>query len=193
MPLSEARFTRPSVTCPHPEYWHSTDDDSTEIEVTALVAAFITALQPELVVETGTAWGQTAQAIGRALKANGHGRLVTLEPDAERVAFARDRCTDLPVEVRQEASLDYTPNGPVDFAWFDSLLDLRHQEFMHFLPHLSYRAVVGFHDTGPQHPVRRHLERLVAHELLPEPMWLPTPRGACFARVLGPCPRTETH
>lgn len=185
-PASEARFTAPRPDCPHPEWWHSTDDDSTELEVTGLVAAFVVALQPELVVETGTAWGQTAEAIGMALHHNRHGRLVTLEPDAERAEYSRARCEGLPVEVLETPSLDYTPDAPVDFAWFDSLTDLRHREFMHYLPHLSSLAVVGFHDTGPQHPVRRHLERLVANELLPEPLWLPTPRGACFARVMGP-------
>jgi hypothetical protein len=61
---SEARFTPPRPDCPHPEWWTSTDDDSTECEVTALVAAFVVALQPELVIETGTAFGQTAEAIG---------------------------------------------------------------------------------------------------------------------------------
>lgn len=183
---SEARFTPPRPDCPRPEWWHSTDDDSTEVEVTALVAAFVVALQPELVVETGTAWGQTAEAIGRALAANGHGRLVTLEPDAGRADHSRQRCAGLPVDVLEQSSLDYAPDSPVDFAWFDSLTDLRHREFMRYLPHLSARAVVGFHDTGPQHPVRRHLERLVANELLPEPLWLPTPRGVCFVRVVGP-------
>jgi hypothetical protein len=36
-----------------------------------LVAAFVRALQPETVLETGSAFGQTAEAIGRALAANG--------------------------------------------------------------------------------------------------------------------------
>jgi hypothetical protein len=77
---SEARFTAPRADCPHPEYWHSTDSDSTEIEVTELVAAFVRAPQPETVLETGSAFGQTAEAIRRTLAANGHGRLVTSNP-----------------------------------------------------------------------------------------------------------------
>lgn len=68
---SEARFTPPRPECPYPEWWTSTDVDSTECEVTALVAAFVVALQPELVIETGTAFGQTAEAIGHAVAANG--------------------------------------------------------------------------------------------------------------------------
>ncbi len=90
-----------------------------------MVAEFVVALQPELVIETGTAFGQTAEAIGHALAANGHGRLVTIETDSERVDFSRNRCGELPVTVLEMSSLDYTFDGPVDFAWFDSLIDLR--------------------------------------------------------------------
>jgi hypothetical protein len=183
---SEARFTPPRPDCPHPEWWTSTDGDSTECEVTALVAAFVIALQPGLVIETGTAFGQTAEAIGHAVAANGHGRLVTLETDSERVAFSRNRCEGLPVTVLQMSSLDYTPDGPVDFVWFDSLTDLRHAEYLRYLPYLSFRAVAGWHDTGPQHVVRSYLDRLVTAGDLPPPLYLPTPRGVCFARIEGP-------
>lgn len=181
---SEARFTAPRLDCPHPERWHSADDDSTEFEVSELVASFVRALQPDFVVETGTAFGQTAELIGRALEANGQGRLVTLEPDADRAEMSRDRCQGLPVEVRQQSSLDYTPDQVIDFAWFDSLFNLRPQELMRFRPWFTPRTVVGFHDTGPQHPVRRSLDQLVADGMLEPPLYLPTPRGVCFA-----CPR----
>lgn len=181
---TEDRFTAARPDCPHPDRWHSSDDDSTEIEVSELVAAFIRALQPDFVVETGTAWGQTAELIGQALKANGQGRLVTLEPDPERAEFSRQRCVGLPVLVLEKSSLDYTPAGPVDFAWFDSLFHLRPQELARFRPWFTPRTVVGFHDTGPQHPVRHSLEQLVADGLLEPPLFLPTPRGVAFA-----CPR----
>jgi hypothetical protein len=179
---SEGRFTAPRSDCPHPERWHSTDEDSTELEVSELVGAMVTALQPDLVVETGTAFGQTAELIGRALKRNGQGRLVTLEVDPERVQAAKERCHGLPVEVVQASSLEYMPPGPADFAWFDSLTHLRPQEFRRWLPHMHDRTVVGFHDTGPQHPVRGLLQPLEEEGLL-APMYLPTPRGVCFARV----------
>jgi hypothetical protein len=182
---TEDRFTAPRADCPHPGRWHSDDDDSTEIEVSRLVAAFIGALQPDFVVETGTAFGQTAELIGLALQENGQGRLVTLEPDPERAAISRARCFGLPVEVLEQASLDYTPDQPVDFAWFDSLLTLRPLELLRYRPYLSARAVVGFHDTGPQHPVRTSLDRLVADLHLAPPLYLPTPRGVCFARLNG--------
>lgn len=182
MPL-ESEFTAPRTDCPHPEYWHADDSDSTEFEVSHLVAAFITALQPEFVVETGTAFGQTAFEIGVALQLNGHGRLVTLETDPTRAELSRRRCEGLPVEVLEISSMDYTPDHFIDFAWFDSLLHLRADEYCRYRPWLSDRAVVGFHDTGPQHTVRAFLQPLIDRGQLVEPLWLPTPRGACFARV----------
>jgi len=181
---TEDRFTPARPDCPYPQRWHSADSDSTELEVSHLVAAFVRALQPNLVVETGTAWGQTAELIGQALKANGQGRLITLEPDPARAEHSRNRCAGLPVEVLQQSSLDWAPDGPIDFAWFDSLFHLRPEELRHYRLDFSTRAVVGFHDTGPQHPVRNSLDGLVADGLLEPPLFLPTPRGVAFA-----CPR----
>lgn len=140
------------------------------------------ALQPEYVLETGTAFGQTAQAIGAALKLNGHGQLVTLETDPDRAESSRSRCVGLPVAVLEVSSLDYTPDQPIDFLWLDSLPHLRADEYRRYRPYLSDRAVVGVHDTGPQHTVRPTIEALVASGELGEPLWLPTPRGVCFAR-----------
>lgn len=179
----ESRYTPPRPDCPNPEYWHSSDADSTEVEVTALVAAMVTALQPDHVVETGAAWGQTAEAIGRALAANGRGHLTTLEPDAHRAAASRARCAGLPVTVLETPSLDYTPDQPVDLAWLDSLTHLRADEVRHLAPHASPRAVIGVHDTGPQHPTRRTVDQLAHEGLLAAPLYLPTPRGVCFARL----------
>jgi hypothetical protein len=181
---SEAQWTPPRPDCRHPGWWTATDEDSTELEVTELVAAFVRALQPELAVETGTAFGQTAHAIGRALRRNGHGRLVTLEPKARRAAISRARVARLPVEVRVQTSLDYEPDQPVDFAWLDSVIELRAEEFRHFLPHMHAGTVVGFHDTGPQHGLRPLLDELVDTGLMAA-LVLATPRGVTFAQPLG--------
>jgi hypothetical protein len=181
----ESTWTSPRDHCPHPERWHSTDSDSTEAEVTALVAAFVTALQPDYVVETGTNIGHTAYAIGRALQESGRGRLVTCETDPNFVEVARRRCEGLPVEVHHGSSLDWIPDQPIDFAFFDSLVQIRADELLRYLPTMHANTVVGFHDTGPHHPVMSYLEPLVAQRVLEPLLLLPTPRGVGFAR-LGP-------
>jgi hypothetical protein len=181
---SEGRFTLPRADCPNPERWHSDDADSTEYEVSALVGGFVRALQPDLVVETGSAWGQTAFRIGQALLDNGRGTLHTIEPDQTRADHTRVRCEDLPVVVEQMKSMDWTPPGPIGFAWFDSLANLRVPEFLSYFPWLQAGAIVGFHDTGPhQGTLRADVEELemLGHLLL---IHLPTPRGVTFGQVL---------
>lgn len=153
--------------------------------MSALVAAFVTALRPDFVVETGTNLGYTAEAVGRALASAGRGQLVTLETDPDFVAAARERCAGLPVDVVHGSSLEYTPDRPIDFAFFDSLVQIRADEYRRYLPFMHERTVVGFHDTGPQHPVAATLEALVAEGLMAAPLYLPTPRGVCFTRPAG--------
>lgn len=181
--LSEATWTPPRDECLHPEWWHAPDDDTTEIEVSELVASFVRALQPEVVIETGTAWGQTAQLIGKALRRNGHGHLFSTEVNAERVAFARRRCARLPVTVLEQPSLTFSPPGPVGLAWLDSFIPIRVQEAQALRPWLARGAVVGFHDCGPQHAYRPDVEQLAQAGWL-RMIYLPTPRGVIFAEVI---------
>lgn len=181
---SEGRFTKARPDCPHPYHWTSDDSDSTEHEVSELVAGFVRALQPDFVVETGTAWGQTAEAIGNALVQNGHGQLVTLEIDKERVIHSRLRCPSETVTVIQQSSLAYEPQVPIDFLWIDSLFMLRTDEIQRFKRWASPRCVIGVHDTGPQHPMRQKIDTLVKMNMITQPLYLPTPRGVAFTRYV---------
>jgi Methyltransferase domain len=181
---TEGRWTPPSEWCEYPNRWHSDTSDATEWEVTELVAAFVRALQPDLVVETGTNTGQTAFAIGTALVRNGHGRLDTLEPDGDLWAEAKAQCNGLPVNCILGSSLDYIPpvRTPIGFGWFDSLPNLRHQEILRFLPDFAPGAIIGIHDTGPQHVVWGTLQPLIQGGHLTA-MNLHTPRGSVLSRL----------
>lgn len=182
---TEDRYTDPNPYCPYPERWHSSDADSTEHEVSALVAAFVRALRPDLVIETGSAYGQTAQAIGEVLALAGVGKLHTIEPNVTRAEITRQRCAGLPVIVEQMGSLEFVPPGPVGFAWLDSLLPLRVPEFERFYPYLVHGAIVGFHDTAPHHGAQLWdliLQQEGYGRLLP--IRLRTPRGVVFAEVV---------
>jgi len=178
---NEADFTEPSDDCPHPEYWHSADVEATEAEVIEFIAAFMRALQPELVVETGTYKGDMASAIGSALKRNGHGRLITFEVDAALHAVAVKRCRKLPVDLKLGSSLEWAPQEKIDFCWLDSGLDTRIKEFNRYYAMLK-GGFVAIHDTAPHHQVRALVQEHLSDRI--SPLWLPTPRGVMLAQVL---------
>lgn len=191
---TENTHTAAHAAAPRPELWHAPDGDSTECEVSELVGALVRAVQPDLVVETGTAFGYTTVQIGRALLANGHGRCVSLEVDAGRAAAATRRVDAAGVgdvvEIREQSSLEFTPDGPVGFALFDSLYELRVDEFLRYrdLGALLPGTIVAFHDwtsglRGHYLDVRAEVDtRLVAPGLL-QVVYVPTPRGLVIGEV----------
>lgn len=179
---TEDRWTPPSDWCPAPQHWHSDDAYATEHEVSALVAAFVTALQPELVIETGSNTGQTTEAIGRALAANGQGHLYSLETDEALAGKAAQRCEGLPVTVVQADSLGWAPPGEAQFAWLDSETGIRHLELQRFRRFLAPGAVIGIHDTGPQHATGALLWPLIRKGIFTA-ITLRTPRGVTFGQI----------
>ena len=180
---TEDRWTAPRLGCPHPERWHSFDPQTAELEVVDLVGAMVRALQPDYVIETGTAVGVMASSIGAALRANGQGRLDTIEIDPERVVAARQACVGMPVTVIEGSSLEFTPDTPIGFAWFDSLPELRVAEFNRYRAQIVPGSIVGFHDTGEQFGAWSNAIRS-----LPgcRTVTLPTPRGVTFVEVFAP-------
>jgi hypothetical protein len=180
----ESRYTDPNDYCPHPERWHSDDWDSAEQEITELIAALVAALRPDIVVETGSAFGQTSYAIGTVLAGAGVGTLHAVEIDPDRADTTRKRCEGLPVVVEQCSSLDYTPPNGVGFAWFDSLPGLRIAEFRRYHPAFEPGALVAFHDTAPHHGAQLWEDILALEgEGLLLPIRLRTPRGIVVGEV----------
>ena len=176
--MTEAQY-RNNPLCKHPERYTSDDGQATEHVVTELVAAFVRALQPDLVIETGTYLGQTSRAIGEALLRNGQGHLHTFEKDTERAQKARERVKGLPVTVHASSLLTFRP-GPVQFAFLDSKMGDRVPEFNYLRPFLSPGSIVAFHDTGSHHPLLKHVKKIRGVNMI----YLPTPRGIAFAEVL---------
>lgn len=176
-------------------HWHCQDGDSTEIEVSMLVAAMVRALQPELVIETGTAWGQTTQMIGQALLDNGHGHLVSLEIEEQRLTYSRWYCHEMVcagvVSIVNCSSLEYKPDDYVDFLFSDSNYELRVPELEHFERWMSERSMAMFHDTAPGHGVGRIPNGMDLQQQLDDlPPYkyrnvrLHTPRGVTLLEVL---------
>ena len=185
----ESQFTRPSKECREPEWWHTRDIQGTEVEVIEMVAGMIRGHQPDVVLETGTSRGFMSQAIGQALRQNGHGTLHTYEPDTDTLNEAcRLWWTDdenemvLPIVPYAQESMQEWTNGPIDFAWHDSLIQLRQPEFEFYLEHYSERAIVCFHDTAAHFgPWSDRLRTALLSQGFSYLDW-PSPRGAIIAR-----------
>jgi predicted O-methyltransferase YrrM len=145
---SELRHINPTERCPCPQFWHSTDSESTELEVTELIHGLVRGLQPRCVVETGAAFGQTTRRILDALDANGHGTLITCEVDPGR----QQELGEHPRMIKRGDSLaqDVSEWAPIDFAFFDSFPWFRPQEFRHYRQWMRVGTVVAFHDTAEQ-------------------------------------------
>ena len=171
----ESHWTPPSSWCEHPDRWSAATADATEHEVTALVAAFVTALQPDIVVETGCNTGQTSEAIGHALRGNGQGWLHTCDIDPDMIDLTRRRCEGLPVTTHHMPARVMPVPGKIGLLFLDSHAHERHLELEHFRPRLAPGAIVIVHDTAPHHPVHNYL----AGALWPDEQMLRlrTPRG----------------
>lgn len=193
----ESRFIQPSDLCPFPERWTSEDGDSTEVEVSVLVGSLVVALQPDLVVETGAGWGQSTEAIARALAANGLGRYVALEIDEERAESARRRAAAYGTgEVLLASSHDWEPESgspPIGLLYSDSYYEDRVPELLRLRAWMRRGSVAVFHDTAPgrgSHRIRsgRDLRGEIEHELVRRGIvrvaHLPTPRGVSVCEVL---------
>jgi len=184
----ESQFTRPRPDCPHPERYTTHDIQGTEIQVIEMVAGMIRGLQPDTVLETGTSRGFMAKAVGRALLQNGRGVLHSYEVDEptwlEAVDYVHhDGELEGTVVIHNEPSMSPWEHGSIDFAWFDSHIQLREQEFDFYRQFFHSRTVVGFHDTAPHFGDWSH--SLMRRDDL-RAIRLPTPRGVIFARWVPP-------
>lgn len=183
-PLPESTFTKPHRGCANPERWHAVSGLAAEIEVQELIYGFIRALQPEVVLETGTGDGDTTDVMVSAVEANGHGHVITIELDPERARAAAERLAGRPVDVYASPSMSFDLAtlhtwGQIGFAWFDADQRQRCAEVAHFAPRFAPGAVFGIHDTGPQHQTRKHFADLPPHQMLR----LRTPRGVVFGQL----------
>jgi hypothetical protein len=192
--LPESEVTPPSEWCPHPERWTSTDDESTEVEVSELIGAFTRAVQPDNVLETGTAFGQTTRAIAQSLDRNGHGMLWTVDLSKDRQAkVAEGMGHPANVTFVQASSFDWEPPADTRFqlAFIDCDFGARGVVFCHFSPWFSPGTIVAFHDISPGFTNGPHgwgagmplLTPLVEEGLL-RLITLHTPRGIALGEVL---------
>ena len=139
--------------------YHAIDGGTTEIETLNFLSALVYSWKPSLVLETGVYRGFGSIAIAAALKANGFGKVYSVEIVPERIEEARrhveqfDPTLNDHIEFVCGDSLETIRNfdrGRFDFAFLDSETWLRGKEFalLQELGRFKPGALAMFHDTS---------------------------------------------
>jgi predicted O-methyltransferase YrrM len=188
------------------ELYHSIDNGSTEIEVLNFLHALVHLFKPGLVLETGTFLGFGTCALSSGLKANGFGRLITIELDEKKQAWGREHVRQLDpdllskIDFVRDSSLTYLedyPGLPFNFAFLDSALETRMVELQILRRRklLSPGAICLIHDTSPWRPEETygggasnllHREQLAGLGPSFEVLQFPYSRGFHLLRYRGP-------
>jgi predicted O-methyltransferase YrrM len=184
-----AEMSFPSNLCPEPRLWSMLDGKTPEIEVLEFLYGLVRMVKPVHAIETGAWRGYTAVTIGRALKENGRGKLVALEPDPDFHAAASQRIEEHLsgglVDVVCQNGASFTPAFDIDLLLLDSHPGNYSKEFRHFLPLLKSGCIIVFFETNSrQGSVMQNVARL-AHEQSMAGFFFPTPRGLAVCQYLG--------
>lgn len=182
----QAEYTPATPECPHPELWHMVDSVTTEVEVMDFLKALVVTVKPQLIVETGTFLGYSTIKMAEGQKANGFGRLITIEYDPEIFAKAKERIDASGlggwIECRNGSSLETRIDGTIDLLFSDSKLAIREEEIRRFLPQMDPRGLILIHDADSHSKVVREFALRLEREGLLSVVLLPTPRGLVIAQ-----------
>jgi predicted O-methyltransferase YrrM len=172
--------------CPHPEWWQMVDSQSSELEVLDFLKSIVITAKPRLIVETGTFIGYSAIKMAEGLKANGFGKLITIEFDPAIFAKAKERIDASGlgdwIEYRNASSLETPIDGTIDIFFSDSHLTIREQEIRRFLPQIDARGLILVHDASSHFKVVREAALRLEQEGLISVVLLSTPRGLVIAQ-----------
>jgi len=182
----QEEYVPPTPECPRPELWHMVDSQTSELEVVEFLKSMVTTVKPRLIVETGTFIGYSAIKIAEGLKANGFGRLITVEYDPAIFAKAKERIDSSGlgrwIEYRNESSLTTRIDGMIDILFSDSHLAIREEEVRRFLPQVNPQGLILIHDASSHFRVVREAALRLEQEGLISVVLLPTPRGLVVAQ-----------
>ena len=78
---TQSEYVAPTPECPIPEMWHMLDAQSAEAEVLDFLKSLVETVKPQVVLETGTFIGHSAMKMAEGMKANGFGKIITVEYD----------------------------------------------------------------------------------------------------------------
>lgn len=178
----------------HPEAYTAPSPQAVETEVADFLYGIIRLTHPDAVLETGTYLADTTVRLAQAVRDNGHGMVVSVEIDNERVVAARQRLitAKLAKHVRlltgSFAKVNLRPPaGQYGVALFDSHWE-RDLEYHAARSHLAPGALLVFHDCGDQHKdgeVRARVAELERAGFI-KGLYVPTPRGVVIAQHAPP-------
>jgi predicted O-methyltransferase YrrM len=162
------------------------DSMRAEVEVLDFLQCLITAIKPDLVVETGTFMGSSALRIAEGLKQNGFGKVISVEYDPVVFARAKQRIDASGlggwIECRNASSLETRIEGTIDLLFSDSDIPIREKEVRHFLPQVNPYGLILIHDASSHGKVVRKAALEMEREGLLSVVLLPTPRGLVLAQ-----------
>jgi len=150
------------VPAEYADWFEAHNTGSTELEVLNWLYATIRVLKPATVLETGAADGLGTIALASACAANGFGVVHSVEIDQALCAQLRNRAAEQGlskfVAVESQSSLDFleSTNRHFDIGWFDSLCEIRAQEFRICLDRGIIGKLAVFHDTSPTRSQSMH-------------------------------------
>jgi predicted O-methyltransferase YrrM len=128
---------------------------SSEVEVLHWLYSTICLLKPENILETGAAYGFGTIALASACKANGFGKVHSVEIDAALCQALVKKVREIGLQeftnIICEDSLNFLAKTPIvfDLGYFDSLCEIRGKEFEIALDRGIIRQLAVFHDTSP--------------------------------------------
>lgn len=124
---------------------------SAEVETGELLYGMVRLAKPKICVETGTAQGETAWYIGRALQENGEGgQLYTAETEDAQIVLAIPKLRSLPVNIVRGKGIDLIKaiGSPIEFAFIDSWwVPVRLEEAEAIIPKMAEHSLLVLHDT----------------------------------------------
>jgi predicted O-methyltransferase YrrM len=184
--IVQPEYVPPTHECPHPERWKMVDSQTSEIEVLDFLKSIVMTVKPDLIVETGTFIGYSAIKMAEGLKANGFGRIITIEYDPAIFAKARERIDASGlgdwIEYRNASSLETKVDGAIDIFFSDSHLPIREDEIRRFLPQINPQGLILVHDASSHFAVVRDAVLRLEAEGLISTVLLSTPRGMVVAQ-----------
>jgi predicted O-methyltransferase YrrM len=183
---TQPEYVAPTPECPNPERWQMLDAQSAEAEVLDFLKSLIVTVKPDVVVETGTFIGHSAMKMAEGMKANGFGKIITIEYDPLVFAKAKQNidASNLGnwIEYRNASSLDTVVEETIDILFSDSDVNIRESEVRRFLPQIKPRGLVLVHDASSSFKVVRDAVLRLEREGLLSVVLLSTPRGLVIAQ-----------